>query len=108
MTERYAIKLTKSAEKQLYDLPPKQFKQVAKKIFSLQSEPRPQDYKPLQGHPGSYRVAQGEYRILYPKGFASCSTWGGPKTALAHKILESEVEIFRVGKRNDDEVYRNL
>lgn len=89
MTKRYAIKLTKSAEKQLYNLPLKQFKQVTKKIFSLQSQPRPQDYKPLQGYPGSYRVDQGEYRILYI-------------------ILEFEVEIFRVGKRNDDEVYRNL
>jgi len=89
MTERYAIRLTKSAEKDLYDLPPKQFKQVVKKIFSLQANPIPQDCKMLQGYPRSYRVDQGEFRILY-------------------SIIEGEVRIFKVGKRNDDEVYRNL
>ena len=36
-----------------------------------------------------YRVDSGEYRILYTiEGNAIC--------------------IFRVGKRNDDEIYRNL
>jgi mRNA interferase RelE/StbE len=47
MTERFALRLTKAAEKELYDLQPKQFKQVAKKIFSLQSDPQPQDCKSL-------------------------------------------------------------
>jgi mRNA interferase RelE/StbE len=87
--DRYAIRLTKAAEKELYDLQPKQFKQVAKKIFSLQSQPMPQDCQPLKGYPGSYRVDQGEFRILYTIG-------------------ETELDIFRVGKRNDDEVYENL
>ena len=43
MTDRYAIRVTKAAEKTLYKLQPKQFKQVAKKIFSLQATPMPQD-----------------------------------------------------------------
>ncbi|PSB01716.1 type II toxin-antitoxin system RelE family toxin [Merismopedia glauca] len=85
----YALRLTKAAEKELYDLQPKQFKQVAKKIFSLQSDATPQDCKPLKGYPGAYRVDQGEYRIMY-------------------FIVENEIQIFRVGKRNDDEVYENL
>lgn len=89
MTKRYALQLTRSAEKFLYALPAKQFKQVATKVFSLQSNPRPQDCKSLKGMPGSYRVDQGEYRILYT-------------------IAEDEIEIFRIGKRNDDEVYQNL
>ena len=67
----------------------KQFRQVVKKIFSLQLDPRPQDCKQLKGHPGIFRVDQGEYRILYT-------------------IDEASVEVFRVGKRNDDEVYENL
>jgi len=33
MTERYAIRLTKAAEKTLYKLQPKQFKQLKKKYF---------------------------------------------------------------------------
>jgi mRNA interferase RelE/StbE len=43
----------------------------------------------LKGNPGIYRVDQGEYRILYT-------------------IEEDAVEVFRVGKRNDGEVYENL
>jgi len=45
--------------------------------------------KQLKGHSGIYRVDQGEFRILYT-------------------IDESEIEVFRIGKRNDDEVYENL
>lgn len=88
MAERYALRLTKAAEKFLYGLQAKQFKQVATKVFSLQSTPRPHDYKALQGIDG-YRVDQGEFRILYT-------------------IEEETIEIFRIGKRNDDEVYENL
>jgi mRNA interferase RelE/StbE len=89
MTNRYAIRLTKAAEKELYGLQLKQFRQIVRKIFALQTEPRPQDCKELKGNPGIYRVDQGEYRILYT-------------------IEEDAVEVFRVGKRNDDGVYKNL
>ncbi|WP_226889117.1 type II toxin-antitoxin system RelE family toxin [Nostoc sp. MG11] len=68
---------------------PKFFKQVMTKILLLAEDPRPQDYKQLKGYSGVYRVDQGEYRIIY-------------------KILEDAIEVFRVGKRNDDEVYENL
>ena len=90
--ERYAIRIAKTAEKDLSQLPSKQFAQIAKKIFSLQSNPKPQDCKQLKGYPGGYRVDQGEYRILY--------------TLDNHE--PKMVDIFRVGKRNDDEVDRNL
>ena len=89
MTERYSLQVKKSAEKELYGLQLKQFRQVVKKIFSLQVEPRPQDCKQLKGSPGIFRVDQGEYRILYT-------------------IENDSIEVFRVGKRNDDEVYENL
>jgi mRNA interferase RelE/StbE len=89
--DRYALRIAKTAEKDLFTLQAKQFAQVAKKIFSLQGNPKPQDCKQLKGYPGGYRVDQGEYRILY--------------------TIDDElkmVDVFRVGKRNDDEVYRNL
>ncbi|MBW4583064.1 MAG: type II toxin-antitoxin system RelE/ParE family toxin [Tildeniella nuda ZEHNDER 1965/U140] len=89
MANRYALRLTKAAEKELYGLQLKQFRQIVRKIFSLQAEPRPQDCKELKGNPGIYRVDQGEYRILYT-------------------IEHDAVNVFRVGKRNDDEVYENL
>ncbi|MBE9191390.1 type II toxin-antitoxin system RelE/ParE family toxin [Gloeocapsopsis crepidinum LEGE 06123] len=88
---RYALRIAKTAEKDLFNLQAKQFTQVAKKIFSLQGNPKPQDCAALKGYPGGYRVNQGEYRILY--------------------TIDEEsqiVEVFRVGKRNDGEVYRNL
>jgi mRNA interferase RelE/StbE len=45
----------------------------------------------LKGYEGGYRVDQGEYRILY--------------------TIDDEnqlVDVFRIGKRNDGEVYRNF
>jgi mRNA interferase RelE/StbE len=59
------------------------------KILSLIDNPRPQDYKALQGYSDYYRVDQGEFRIVY-------------------EIRLEEIYIVRVGKRNDDEVYQNL
>jgi len=59
------------------------------KILLLVEQPRPQDCKKLKDYETTYRVDQGEYRILYT-------------------IEEGEVRVFRVGKRNDDEVYQNL
>ncbi|MER3494286.1 MAG: cytotoxic translational repressor of toxin-antitoxin stability system [Mastigocladus sp. ERB_26_2] len=88
---RYTLRIARTAEKDLLDLQAKQFEQVVSKIFSLQSNPRPQDSKALKGYEGGYRVDQGEYRILY--------------------TIDDDnelVDIFRVGKRNDDEVYKNL
>lgn len=91
MSHRYALRVAKTAEKDLNKLQGKQFVQVAKKIFSLQGNPKPQDCQELKGYPGGYRVDQGEYRILYTIDEDS-------KT----------IDIFRIGKRNDGEVYRNL
>ncbi|MEO3705387.1 type II toxin-antitoxin system RelE family toxin [Trichormus azollae] len=64
---------------------------MVSKILSLQGNPRPQDYAALKGYQDGYRIDQGEYRILYT-------------------IDEDNklVDIFRVGKRNDDKVYQNL
>ncbi len=90
-SDRYAIRIAKTAEKDLFDLQTKQFAQVAKKIFSLQGNPKPHDCKQLKGYPGGYRSDQGEYRILY-----------------TIDDRQKTVDVFRVGKRNDDEVYRNL
>jgi mRNA interferase RelE/StbE len=89
MSENYSLQIGKPAVKSLKALELKPFKQVMVKILSLQSDPKPQDCKALKGYPGGYRVDQGEFRILYT-------------------IEENTISIFRVGKRNDGEVYRNL
>ena len=69
-------------------LPPKQFKQVSKKIFSLMANPKPHDSKELKGYP--FRRADiGEYRIVY-------------------RVEGDVLKISVVGKRNDSDVYRKL
>ncbi|MBF2017125.1 MAG: type II toxin-antitoxin system RelE/ParE family toxin [Rivularia sp. T60_A2020_040] len=91
MSERYTLRVAKTAEKDLLKLQAKQYKQVVSKILSLQGNPRPQDCVVLKGYEGGYRVDQGEYRILY--------------------TIDDEnklVDVFRAGKRNDGEVYQNL
>ncbi|HEY9704379.1 MAG TPA: type II toxin-antitoxin system RelE/ParE family toxin [Allocoleopsis sp.] len=87
--KQYNLNIKKSARKEILKLQPKFFKQIMSKIFSLIDNPKPQDYKLLQGFSDLYRVDMGEFRIIY-------------------KIKAQEIEIFRVGKRNDDEVYENL
>ncbi|WP_442949434.1 type II toxin-antitoxin system RelE family toxin [Nostoc sp.] len=69
----------------------KLYKQVVSKILSLQGNSQPQDCKALKGYEGGYRVGQGEYRILY--------------------TIDEEsklIDVFRVGKRNDGEVYKRM
>ncbi|MEH2146552.1 type II toxin-antitoxin system RelE family toxin [Nostoc sp.] len=91
MSERYSLRIAKTAEKDLLDLQAKLYKQVVSKIFSLQGNSQPQDCKALKGYDGGYRVYQGEYRILY--------------------TIDEEsklIDVFCVGKRNDGEVYKNL
>ena len=95
MSKQYLLLISKSVAKDLQDLQPKQYKQVVAKILSLGTEPIQQDCKALKGIEGGYRADQGEFRILYYIQEATDEQLG-------------QVQIFRVGKRNDDEVYRNL
>lgn len=95
MSDSYLLLIDKSLLKELQKFPAKQYKQVVTKLLSLAVEPKPQDCKALKGVNGGYRVDQGEYRILY---YLLEPEDGQPR----------QVQIFRVGKRNDNEVYRNL
>lgn len=89
MSKVYLLLVDKSVLKTLNDLPLKQYKQVTTKLFSLQRNPFPQDSKKLKGFNNSYRVDQGEYRILYT-------------------VEDDKIRVFKIGKRNDDQVYQNL
>ena len=84
----YALQIEKGVIKNLRKLPPKIFRQIIFKVLSLQQTPLPNDCKPIG--PG-YRVDSGEYRILY---FVDDTT--------------QLIEIVLVGKRNDDDVYRQF
>lgn len=84
----HQIKLHKQAEKFISALPPKQQRQIATALISLQQNILPQDSKKLQGY-DYYRVDCGEYRIIY-------------------NFDEAAVSVYIVGKRNDGDVYRKL
>lgn len=83
------LDLSKDAQDFLSDLQPKQFKQVATKIHDLLRDPFPANAKHLSGYPGYRRISSGEFRVCY-------------------KVNDDVVYVAVVGKRNDDEVYRNL
>jgi mRNA interferase RelE/StbE len=75
----------------LRGLPPKISNQIAKKVLALNLDPLPTDHKALKGYPGFYRVDSGEYRIIY------------------RFVAENDlVEVILIGKRNDDEVYKQF
>jgi mRNA-degrading endonuclease RelE of RelBE toxin-antitoxin system len=44
MSDRYTLQFARDAKKSLRELQPKQFKQVATKIFALLDNPQPQDH----------------------------------------------------------------
>ena len=90
MSARPPLRLvfSREADKFLKDLQPKQYKQIVSKILDRTRDPEPHDSSKLQGYPYR-RVDSGEFRIIY-------------------RYDADLFYIARVGKRNDDEVYRNL
>ena len=89
MSKEYSLIIEYSARKSIKKLQLKFIKQIVFKIFTLQDNPFPQDYKQLKGYNKAYLVDQGEYRILYT-------------------VEDDKIRVFKIGKRNDDEVYKNL
>jgi mRNA interferase RelE/StbE len=70
------------------DLPLKPFRQVWLKVLGLLAEPYPHDAVQLTGY-AFHRVDVGEYRLVY-------------------RATETEIELLLVGKRNNDEIYKQL
>ena len=82
------LDITKQVLKFFRPLPAKQYRQVFNKVLALMEDPEPPDSSPLIGYP--YRRADiGEYRIVY-------------------RVEEDCLKVALIGKRNDDEVYRQL
>lgn len=82
------LDITKQVLKLFRPLPAKQYRQVFNKVLALMEDPEPPDSSPLVGYP--YRRADiGEYRIVY-------------------RVEEDCLKVALTGKRNDDEVYRQL
>jgi len=82
----YSVLVTRSAAKEIEDVPSKDRSRIVARIAALASEPRPVGVEKLSGAE-QYRVRQGNYRILY---------------FIADDVLV--VTVVRVGHRR--EVYR--
>jgi mRNA interferase RelE/StbE len=67
----------------------KHYKQVTGKIFKLLENPAPHDRVLMQGYQDVWRTDIGERRIIY-------------------SYTDELVNILMVGKRNDDEIYRDF
>lgn len=84
------INIAKRAQKFLDQLPPKHGQQLAAKLLQLRNDPVPPDSKELKGYElPLLRATAGEYRIIY-------------------RVEGDTLFVELVGKRNDDEVYRQL
>jgi mRNA interferase RelE/StbE len=83
------LDITRDAYKFLSDLAAKQYRQIGQKMLALLSDPQPADCGPVKGYDGYWRVDFGEYRIVY-------------------RFDEDTVYVVLIGKRNDDEVYKQL
>lgn len=69
---------------------PKHARQVLLKVLDLCANPRPADSKNLKGTTGDFlRADVGEYRIIY-------------------RVEGDALKVVLVGKRNDDEVYKEM
>ncbi|MBM3493514.1 MAG: type II toxin-antitoxin system RelE/ParE family toxin [Armatimonadetes bacterium] len=80
------LDLTRDAAGFWERLDAKQYRQIGRKMVALMAAPLPPDSAMLRGSP--YRRADiGEYRVIY-------------------RFDDLTVYVARVGKRNDDEVYR--
>ena len=82
------LSLSKASVRFLDTLPPKQYRQVTRKIIMLMADPQPADAERLKGYDYS-RATVGEYRVIFA-------------------VHEGVLRVVAIGKRNDDEVYRRL
>jgi len=82
------LSLSRASVRFLDTLPPKQYRQVTRKIIMLMANPQPTDAERLKGYDYS-RVTVGEYRIVFD-------------------VRDSVLRVVAIGKRNADEVYRRL
>jgi mRNA interferase RelE/StbE len=83
--------ISEDAGKFLEKIPHKHAQQIVGKLDKLAQDPESVPSLQLSGFPHLRRAKSGEYRMIY---------------RINGEFLE--LQILRIGKRNDGEVYRNL
>ena len=82
----YSVFVTRSARKELAEVPPRDRERIMALTGALANDPRPPGCEKLSLHE-KYRVRQGDYRIVYTIQDAAVTVW-----------------VVKVGHRRD--VYR--
>lgn len=83
------LEISKSALDFVFTLDAKPFRQVMRKALMLLAMPQANDAQLLKGYDQIWRADVGEFRIIY-------------------RFDQETIEIFLIGRRNDDAVYRAL
>lgn len=61
----YKVIMAKSVLKELYEIPKKDLERILLRIGQLSQNPRGRGLEKLSSHRESYRLRQGDYRIVY-------------------------------------------
>ena len=61
----YQIVFTRSAEKDLAEIPKSHYQNIIERIYELEKNPRPHGQIKLKGFSNTFRIRVGAYRILY-------------------------------------------
>lgn len=85
----YRIEISSTAEKALKKIPKKDLIKIVESIQILAINPFPEGCRKLAGEEGTYRIRQGDFRIIYEVE--------GTKL----KVL-----VLKIGHRKD--IYRNI
>ncbi len=62
---RYQLRFKQSAAKELANLPAQVIQTLLPVIEALADDPRPKGSKKLKGYTNTYRIRQGDHRVLY-------------------------------------------
>jgi mRNA interferase RelE/StbE len=65
MQARYEVRLERGAARAWNALTPKEHGQIGRRLHALAENPRPPGSRKLSGELEGYRLAAGEFRILY-------------------------------------------
>ena len=65
MKEKYSLRVSALAEKQLKAMPPDDQTRLLRSILRLSDDPRPRGCRKLHGSLNTYRMRVGYYRIVY-------------------------------------------
>ena len=88
-TPRYAVVIDQAAQKSMRRLPRDLQERLGRAILVLETNPRPNNSRQLEGFRNTYRLRVGDWRIIY--------------TVEDDRLV---ITVIRVGSRGD--IYRGL